>query len=640
MTWVSGQFIFALCATFANQHVRSVTSPLLPGLESGPKAKAQAIGTTDTPEPQAGDQAQWSDDLQTAWDPVLQENKHFEISPESVASGKDLLSVPVGTLYVKFAKVMIDFISYYAKVIDGAGQTHNSTARVYPDKGHMKNVLAEWRVEVLKFEHCPENPLEVEACMGVTRCIVESEVGKSINASYFATFMDIHEQVVNNVIKDFELYFHEVRHTVMPVCAGEPHASNSNNVHAMASFMDQFEASSERQWRAASAVAMVQQAADLTERASASAHDSTAAHFQDIWHPPCAALGCDKGSFVDISQTLHGHVTELVEVNAPGPVIRMYIRAMRKASLASKMWIGQASSEDFGVILKRPGQHVASNRLYNQQSKRVAGVLEGAYALLMLRSDGGQEGQKEVVRSTSSSGWWGRRRRRRRRRTRRRRRNRRRRQRRRRSRRRRFRRRRRNRRRRRRWGWDDFVDVVETVGKRSWNNIQEMGKAAVNAVHVFLEAFACLGVGASGTYGYGRAVIVTGAVTGLGAVFSLNVSIGIGTGQLEDLMRGNAICAGITFSLWLGVLIGWIAGMEGTMFRAGITIEAVIYISGCSGGLDVAISSGLAGAVVWLSTQCRFGPKLGPFACVFALAGGLTVICCNYNVLTTESNCR
>ena len=624
MTWVSGQFIFALCATFANQHVRSVTSPLLPGLESGPKAKAQAIGSTDTPEPQAGDQAQWSDDLQTAWDPVLQENKHFEISPESVASGKDLLSSPVGTLYVKFAKAMIDFISYYAKVIDGSGQPHNSTARVYPDKGHMKNVLAEWRVEVLKFEHCPENPLEVEACMGVTRCIVESEVGKSINASYFATFMDLHEQVVNNVIKDFELYFHEPRHTVMPVCAGEPHASNSN-VHAMASFMDQFEASSERQWRAASAVAMVQQAADLTERASASAHDSTAAHFQDIWHPPCAALGCDKGSFVDISQTLHGHVTELVEVNAPGPVIRMYIRAMRKASLASKMWIGQASSEDFGVILKRPGQHVASNRLYNQQSKRVAGVLEGAYALLMLRSDGGQEGQKEVVRSTSSSGWWGRRRRRRRRRTRRRRRNRRRRQRRRRSRRRRFRRRRRNRRRRRRWGLDELAAGWKAVG---------------DGFGVLMKEFRCIGVSGSGSLGYGKAVIVGGGVAGFGVVFGLMVSRGISMVELGSLMDGYELCAGISFSLMLSVLIGYIMGMTGNMVRAGVTIEAVVYISGCSGPLSLAISAGIAGALVTESIECMFGKALGPFGCVWALSVGLTVICCSYNVLTTDSNCR
>ena len=628
MTWVSGQFIFALCATFANQHVRAVTSPLLPGLESGPKTKAQAIGTTDTPEPQAGDQTQWSDDLQTAWDPALQENKHFEISPESVASGKDLLSVPVGTLYVKFAKVMLDFMSYYAKVIDGAGQTDNSTARVYPDKGHMKNVLAEWRVEVLKFEHCPENPLEMEACMGVTRCIVESEVGKSINASYFATFMDIQEQVVNNVMKDFELYFHEPRHTGMPVCAGEPHASNSN-VHEMASFMDQFEASSERQWRAASAVAMVQQAADLTERASASAHDSTATHFQDIWHPPCAALGCDKGSFVDISQTLHGHVTELVEVNAPGPVIRMYVRAMRKAMLASKMWIGQASSEDFGVILKRSGQHVASNRLYNQQLKRVAGVLEGAYALLMLRSDGGQEGQKEVVRSTSSSGWWGRRRRRRRRRTRRRRRNRRRRSRRRRSRRRRFRRRRRNRRRRRRWGLDAITDIGNAIGS-----------AVSNVVSVLVEVFACVGVGGGGMEGYAKAVNFGPPPAGV--VFGLGVTGGIAAGQLLSIINGNQLCAGVIFSLVLAVLIGAVVGepQAGAMTRLGVSIEAGIYISGCTGPLSIGISAGISGAVVWASSACTFGPQLGPFGCGYSIAAGLTVFCCTYNVLTQASNCR
>ena len=630
MTWLSGQFIFALCATFANYHVRAVTSPLLPGLESGPKAKAQAIGTTDTPDSGAtadnqdlSGQAQWSDDLQTAWDVDLQEKKHFEISPENVAAGKDLLSGPIGTLYVKFAKVMLDFISYYAKVIDGSGQTNLNTSRVYPDEDHMKNILAEWRVEVLKFEHCPEDPLDMEACMGVTRCVVESEVGKSISASQFATFMDIHEQVVTIVMRDFELYFQKPKHTVMPVCAGEPHASNSN-VHEMASFMDQFEATSERQWRAASAVAMVQQAADLTERVSASAHDSTATHFQDIWHPPCATLGCDKGSFVDISQTLHGHVSELVEVNAPGPVIRMYVRAMRKAILASKMWIGQASSEDFGVILKRSGQHVASNRLYNQQLKRVAGVLEGAYALLMLRSDGGQEGQKEVVRSTSSSGWWGRRRRRRRRRTRRRRRNRRRRSRRRRSRRRRFRRRRRNRRRRRRWG----LNVIKAIGS-----------AVSNVVEILVEVFSCVGVAAGGLNAYVKKIMFSAQ---FGVVFGITVGAGLGASSLLSMINGHQICVGVVFKIVFSAIIGHVVGDPGAaMTRAGVTIEAGITISGCSGALNVGISAGVAGAVVWASVTCVFGESLlGYFKCAYGVAIGLTVFCCTFNVLQQTNNCR
>ena len=594
MTWVSGQFIFALCATFASQHARAVTSPLLPGLESGPKAKAQAIGTTDTPDRGAED---LSNDLQTAWDADLQENKHFEISPENVASGQDLLSGPIGTLYVKFAKVMLDFIAYYAKVIDGAGQPNMNTSRVYPDKEHMKNLLAEWRVEVLKFEDCPEDPLDMEACMGVTRCVVESEVGKSISASYFATFMDIHEQVVNNVMKDFELYFKKPKHTVMPICAGEPHASNSN-VHEMASFMDQFEASSERQWRAASAVAMVQQAADLTERVSASAHDSTATHFQDIWHPTCAALGCDKGSFVDISQTLHGHVSELVEVKAPGPVIRMYVRAMRKSIHASKMWIGQAASEDFGVILKTPGQHAASNRLYNQQLKRVAGVLEGAYALLMLRSDGGQEGQKEVVRSTSSSGWWGRRRRR-------------------------TRRRRRNRRRRRRWGL---------------NALKAIGSAVSNVVSVLVEIFSCVGVAGGGVLAYVKKVMFSAT---MGVVLGVTISGGIAAGQLLSILQGHELCAGVAFKIVFGAIIGQVLGdPSAAMTRLGVTIEAGIYVSGCTGPLSVGISAGVAGAVVWAASHCFFGPNTGTFKCAYGVAIGLTVFCCTFNVLKTTSNCR
>ena len=127
-----------------------------------------------------------------------------------------------------------------------------------------------------------------------------------------------------------------------------------------------------------------------------------------------------------------------------------------------------------------------------------------------------------------------------------------------------------------------------------------------------------------------------------GVVFGLGVTGGIAAGQLLSIINGNQLCAGVIFSLVLSVLIGAVVGAPeaGAMTRFGVSIEAGIYISGCTGPLSIGISAGIAGAVVWASSACTFGPQLGPFGCGYSIAAGLTVFCCTYNVLTQASNCR
>lgn len=308
---------------------------------------------------------------------------------------------------------------------------------------------------------------------------------------------------------------------------------------------------------------------------------------------------------------------------------------MRKAIRSSKIWVGGASLKDFVVVLERPGQHVASNRRYNQQLKRVAGVLEGAYALLMAHSGAGGEGQKQMVSSTSSSGWWGRRRRRRRRRDRRRRRNRRRRTRRRRSRRRRTRRRRsrrrrerrrrRNRRRRRRWGvWDVIVNVL---------------------LHIVEVVFSCVGVAAATVAAYMKKIQTPGSSFGcvFGVIFGRPA---VGSSFLTDLLKGKRFCAGFGIKIVFGVVIGLVMGAPSVaMTRLGLSIEAGFSISSCTGALKLGISVGMAGSVIWLFTACIFGRWLvsggaGKFNCAKGAGIGITVFCCNFNLLTGEESCR
>ena len=588
------QFIFAFYATFYNSHVEAAASATLQKHTMRRKDEAaetismslgiDPAGSADQKNEnnlaQSGENNLGYDDLQEARDADLEEEKYHEITPENVELGKLFIEGKYGKLYVRFMKTMVDFIGYYATVIDGAGTgdgpNGTNLTREYPDKETMSTHFADWRAEVLKFEDCPEGPLDMEVCMTVTRCLIESEVGKTINASYFAVFVEMQDTVSTTVIKDFELYFEEARKTALPTCAGEPRSDGETK--EVASFIDQFEASSDRQWRAVSAVATVQQAAELTERASAKVGDGASTSFQAIWHPPCASLGCDKSSLQDIGQVLHGHMVELVEVNAPGPVIRMYVRAMRKAIHSSKVWMGQAVAKDIQVVLETPGHHAAANRLYNQQLKRDTGVLDAAYALLI--------GQKEGTQ------WGGRRR--------------------------------------RRWG----------IGK--------VFKAIVKVVvAVVVAIFNCVGVGASVVIAYAKKFPCNCAVA------SIIVAYGVAANFMELILRGNAVCVGRAAKIAFAIVVGYVAGdPAAAMLRAGVSIEASFSWNGCTGALNLSLSAGIVGVIVWASSACPFGHwKMNPpwpyplwmlsiFTCATGLAVGLTVFCCNFNLLTGSSNCR
>lgn len=552
---------------------------------------------------QSGNQ---NDNLPEAKDASVE--NYYKIKASDLALGTDFLSGPYGKLFVLYVKSMVDFFAYYARVIDGVGQTshqggHNLT-KEEPSKDEMSNIFREWRIELLTFRSCPDNPLDMATCMGETRCLIESEFGKSINASFFAVFMETQEEVNTVVLKDFELYFEETPSKVMPTCAGEPHGDDGHATE-IAAFIEGFEATSERQWRAISAVATIQLAAGLTQQGSAKSSSMNPADFQDIWRPPCATLGCDQSSFIDIVQTMHGHAVELVEVDAPAPVIRAYVRAMRTSIRSVKVGFGQSSLVNFQVVLEAPGQHAAADQLYDQQIKRVAGVLDASYALLMRRGRGGKgfwqrvgkAAKKKVKTDLKKVG-------------------------------------------------KAAIKTVKTVAKEANKAVKVVAEAAKVVVDIIVNLFGCLGVGAKAVIGY--AYKQMSPVPPIGAIISIAPWFGLGTADILNLITGNEVCTSASAKISFGVVAGAIlaAPADTAMFRAGVTISAHVSWSSCSGALNLGISAGVAGAVVWKSTLCRVGipptlvPKIGPFACVKGLASGGTVMCCNFNLLNGDSDCK
>lgn len=105
--------------------------------------------------------------------------------------------------------------------------------------------------------------------------------------------------------------------------------------------------------------------------------------------------------------------------------------------------------------------------------------------------------------------------------------------------------------------------------------------------------------------------------------------------------QGHQVCVGRTAKINFSVVVGWVPGQpDAAMFRVGVSIEASFNFNGCSGALNFSLGAGLIGAVIWKSTGCPFGPSLWIFNCVTGAALGLTVFCCNYNLLNGSSNCR
>lgn len=408
------KFIFALLSGFGTQcqlvHgvslVRSVAKKQVHGLSyQGSSVEVSSDGHFPTKQStlsgnstvsQSQHEAEF-DNLPKAYDADTMKN--LKLSDEYEKAGEDFLKGAHATLGILFVKSATDLIKYWAKVIQRTNQSTGPDSPAIgddglpvggesvfeqPSKDKLKSIMSEWHEELQKSDSCSDDPFEMQTCIGKTRCLLEAEVGKSINASFFAAFMELQDEVENVILRDFEFHFKEAGGNT----SGDVPCPGEVDVIHGANLMEGFEASSERQRKAVAAVVTIHSAAELIERASERRHrggTATVNDFLDIWLPACTAIGCDHSSFMDICEAMHGHVAELVAVEVPVRVIRVYIGAMRRAMRAQKAWVGQAArhqSEDFRDILEAPSMNAVANKRYDNQHKNVGGMLDGAYMQL------------------------------------------------------------------------------------------------------------------------------------------------------------------------------------------------------------------------------------------------------------------
>lgn len=334
---------------------------------------------------------------------------------------------------------------------------------------------------------------------------------------------------------------------------------------------------------------------------------------------------------MDVSNSLHGHVAELIDVNAPASVIRKHVRAMRQAIHSSKKWFGQASN-DMVAILEKPDKHAGAARLYKNHLKNGADMLEGAYALIVANDATGRSARRELrktlsrVRSAnhwggrrsekqsslvdSSSGW--------------------------------------GRRRRRKFG-KSFKRTVKKA-KKAAKKASDAIKAARKWVKdIIMLMFRCIGVGfgfsnlyATGTGGCPEFV----PPNCMGIVVTMSFSIGGSTGGLIKLLDGEGFCfhmyVKLAFTVFVGQVFGAPKSSGSPVERKGAAIEASFAINGCAKSLVFVLSASLSGSLAWKPKRkddCLFGWSVGPFNCVKSVGIGLTIVCCVVDLLTHETDC-
>lgn len=219
---------------------------------------------------------------------------------------------------------------------------------------------------------CKTGVYHLESCVQVSVCLLEAEVGESVPVHIFSTYVES-TTVVPDLLEGTAIML------IDPVDILDKDCES-------ASFLDEFSASSERQWSAVSIASLVEQASATFQKA---AREKTLGveSFQDIWHSACTALNCDASSMLDIVHAVNGHAAELINVKAPAALIRTYLIAVRKNEVSIKK-MDSDLAQALSVILGGDSSHEHATVRYDQITRRAAGSLNRARTMLLEQTAG------------------------------------------------------------------------------------------------------------------------------------------------------------------------------------------------------------------------------------------------------------
>lgn len=195
----------------------------------------------------------------------------------------------------------------------------------------------------------------------------------------------------------------------------------------------------------------------------------------------------------------------------------------------------------------------------------------------------------------------------------------------------------------------DTGNDIARVSK-GWAN--KAADAAQSVGDFIMSLFACLGSFSEGyAYGYGFKVPTdleqaAWKIWPMGAAFSIGLTVkGIGMAAgIAELLNGKTY--GVGLALAMSIVIGAVPGNAETGgVRVGIGVSAGF---GCQAGeayngkadCNVGLVLGAMGSALIPSTGCIGPMKIGPAGCFFGYGIMVSIMCCQYWIISGSGDCR
>jgi len=139
-------------------------------------------------------------------DPNSDQDAEYVLTEKQRQEGAQFATTKYANLTLTFSIFAAELMNFWGKT-QGVGETGPNSHNAPPDIGIVADMIHDWRAEIQKLgKNCSPDPMDVPECMGVTRCMLEPEVGGTVSQAFFANFMEMEDSIVANILPDFETF--------------------------------------------------------------------------------------------------------------------------------------------------------------------------------------------------------------------------------------------------------------------------------------------------------------------------------------------------------------------------------------------------------------------------------------------------
>jgi len=175
--------------------------------------------------------------------------------------------------------------------------------------------------------------------------------------------------------------------------------------------------------------------------------------------------------------------------------------------------------------------------------------------------------------------------------------------------------------------------IAKKAGKATTDFANDVANGVAAAVEFIIDMFACIGeLKFMTAVGYCKK-FPEGGIVGVGVSLSASVA-----GPLLNLMKGDQPGS---ITVKLGAVFGSVPGTPVTGgLRSGVGVGANVGCSSDSCKVGIAVGNVNSALVPYEGSRCVGGSWLGDFKCMIGAGQTVTLLCCDFNLVTGNEDCR